>query len=795
MSTPLPDYYNILGVDSACNESDIKKAYKKLALKYHPDKNPDSSAHDIFKSVVSAYNVLSNSVDRKKYDLTRPVTPKNTSSTSFTQPFTNYQNNNTTKFTKHNRHTYSNSNNGSTTSYAYTSFTYPHSSGASTFQARFDERRRPVNPFFQDYFAAFRSDHFKPRAYKAYDNYDEGFGFAGGGLDPDGSIPPRWSRSRNYTQNSNSNGKNAKTQPNSQKPSKNNANQMPSSSTSAPSKKQNQYYQYQQEPQKQRHHPQYYNNDSASDLEGDKTATEGDFEYKDTNNNFSTRSKTEYSYASTNSHDTSFNTSGKYQFGSTKNNNKVDIDKTSEFRNFTNDTSNTSVGNNLFTEDGPPVKFAVPDPTSSRSDTASKTSKNIPKNKGVKHKAFGYYDTEEENVPVKKRNIFVPPKGSGGTEGILPDDDYNTYINSKNNGVKCTDSFPKFDFVDLTEETETAGSEPSMESETETETDNEQSSEDSSNAYNPNVEQKYKRMDARYYEPTTKMPNSNFEKHNSPIVLESDEDEEHSEKLPAKKKTRIGSIDPVEARNIPLKPSTNEETLAKGKMSLDSLIDVPPLSQTYGNFDMRNILDDIQTQEPADSPMPADIPKRAHSTPSGDQTENLRRDLAESINNTGKRPNTLFSAVNTNKRFAHRQTPTIGNSGSTSPRSDRDTVDLHNSITILSLVPPLRPAALPASFSEIELAEYGKLMEIYQTSWNDYAFKMTQYHKERAEADQKFSLELLKSTEGTGQYMKALRLDYEVKGNWAKAINGHLEVIASYLEVRKKFDSNRSNVI
>lgn len=63
------DYYEVLGVARSASQDEIKKAYRKLAIKYHPDKNPDdASAEDKFKEATEAYQVLSNDENRAKYD-------------------------------------------------------------------------------------------------------------------------------------------------------------------------------------------------------------------------------------------------------------------------------------------------------------------------------------------------------------------------------------------------------------------------------------------------------------------------------------------------------------------------------------------------------------------------------------------------------------------------------------------------------------------------------------------------------------------------------------------------------
>ncbi|XP_044074028.1 dnaJ homolog subfamily B member 2 [Siniperca chuatsi] len=64
------DYYNILGVSKTSSQDDIKKAYRKLALKWHPDKNPDNKeeAERKFKELAEAYEVLSDKSKRDAYD-------------------------------------------------------------------------------------------------------------------------------------------------------------------------------------------------------------------------------------------------------------------------------------------------------------------------------------------------------------------------------------------------------------------------------------------------------------------------------------------------------------------------------------------------------------------------------------------------------------------------------------------------------------------------------------------------------------------------------------------------------
>ncbi len=63
------DYYNTLGISKNASKEEIKSAYRKLAMKYHPDKNPgDTSSEAKFKEASEAYQVLSDSQKKSNYD-------------------------------------------------------------------------------------------------------------------------------------------------------------------------------------------------------------------------------------------------------------------------------------------------------------------------------------------------------------------------------------------------------------------------------------------------------------------------------------------------------------------------------------------------------------------------------------------------------------------------------------------------------------------------------------------------------------------------------------------------------
>ena len=81
------DFYKILEISRDASQSDIKKAYRKLALKYHPDKNKSPNATKKFQDIGEAYSVLSDPVKRRRYDVGSRT------------PFSNFDENNFSDFT------------------------------------------------------------------------------------------------------------------------------------------------------------------------------------------------------------------------------------------------------------------------------------------------------------------------------------------------------------------------------------------------------------------------------------------------------------------------------------------------------------------------------------------------------------------------------------------------------------------------------------------------------------------------------------------------------------------------
>lgn len=62
------DYYKVLGLAKGAGEDEVRKAYRKMALRYHPDKNKSAGAEEKFKEIAEAYEVLSDKRKREIYD-------------------------------------------------------------------------------------------------------------------------------------------------------------------------------------------------------------------------------------------------------------------------------------------------------------------------------------------------------------------------------------------------------------------------------------------------------------------------------------------------------------------------------------------------------------------------------------------------------------------------------------------------------------------------------------------------------------------------------------------------------
>lgn len=69
----MADHYDILGVSEHASQDDIRRAYRRLAVRYHPDRNPDPSAAEKIRQINVAYDVLSDPEKRRKYDLSRAL--------------------------------------------------------------------------------------------------------------------------------------------------------------------------------------------------------------------------------------------------------------------------------------------------------------------------------------------------------------------------------------------------------------------------------------------------------------------------------------------------------------------------------------------------------------------------------------------------------------------------------------------------------------------------------------------------------------------------------------------------
>ena len=83
----IPNPYKILGISQSANDNEIKKAFKRRSLKYHPDRNTaDPNANDKYAKVVNAYELLKDAEKRRMYDMTGDVNPQTQGGGGFNFP-------------------------------------------------------------------------------------------------------------------------------------------------------------------------------------------------------------------------------------------------------------------------------------------------------------------------------------------------------------------------------------------------------------------------------------------------------------------------------------------------------------------------------------------------------------------------------------------------------------------------------------------------------------------------------------------------------------------------------------
>uniref|UniRef100_A0A915AC68 DnaJ homolog subfamily B member 9 n=1 Tax=Parascaris univalens TaxID=6257 RepID=A0A915AC68_PARUN len=91
VSTQQEDYYQVLGVPKTATTADIKKAFRKLALKYHPDRSKSADAEEKFRKIAQAYEVLGDEKKRRSYDMGGPSFQQQASDFDFDKFYRDFQ--------------------------------------------------------------------------------------------------------------------------------------------------------------------------------------------------------------------------------------------------------------------------------------------------------------------------------------------------------------------------------------------------------------------------------------------------------------------------------------------------------------------------------------------------------------------------------------------------------------------------------------------------------------------------------------------------------------------------------
>lgn len=656
------DYYEILGIPRTSTQNDIKKAFRKLALQYHPDKNKSKDADEKFKLLNEARDTLSDPTCRKQYDLQHPVATKSASASSSRRHHT--------KTT----HTYESTFNPSAFNAFPSSPKYGPNETPFTHRRKSKSGKRPPfyptygfeNNDFTDYFTKFwdfpEPQHDRRFNFKPWNGYNNGFSFhfePGSG----GASQPRESTTRGTTKG---------------------------------------------EPKKT-HIP-----------------VEKETNFRKTKDGWSYTS-TSYSYVSGDQ--------------------KEDVGgaRTSSFR----------------TSKEEPFKFSMNGKSSARGGTSKPTSTQY-------HRYFTPYDEEEHdtgkednfNYYTKTTNDKNAGSRSSSGKSFVPEGA--TVIDLTSDSEAGDEALPNTEpngavpnGAGPTPPEEILTGSPSPEKEPCATPGlglngngmNGQNAERDNHEDGKNEQQKVSDDSA----PQNDVPVDDTNNFFSHANFQSDPLKRH---IPT----------PSNARGSPPKrPKTKPAPEGYYRLRED-FTNVPPFTQTFGNFDMaelsKNIREEMQTSVPVE--------------PSSPEVNERPQCPAASSDNERE----FYTAPQSAEQPQQQQEPPL--------------MDLHDSILVFDILPPDPPVVPALTSSMAEIYTYGQKLELYQKEWNEYCRKMCQYHDERAVADANYDIQYYLSVGAMERYLQAQRQDIMVKERWQLAQQRHCKVLESFLQFKMAQDGPRA---
>ncbi|KAK9239674.1 hypothetical protein V1525DRAFT_448663 [Lipomyces kononenkoae] len=208
---------------------------------------------------------------------------------------------------------------------------------------------------------------------------------------------------------------------------------------------------------------------------------------------------------------------------------------------------------------------------------------------------------------------------------------------------------------------------------------------------------------------------------------------------------------------------------------------VPPFTQGNGEFKM----DDLKKTFPI-NPENVDVPGAATKTTS------VESDIPMDSPRSPAEPRSPRISPATNADFANvasqplpfdRDTPIFTSHQQQTPTA----IDFHDSRAVFDIEPPVAPIPPINTISptETEMMDYWQKVLVYQQQWNDYQLKMTLYLNERHHADSQNSMQILSNSGNLDRYIKALQQDDRVRLRWNEALNVHKRVMINLLAVRR----------